>query len=435
MSKELLERTKQFCNECNATNSINEKVEIIRKYPDLQPIFKATLDVINYQYGITSNNLIKLKNLDQSKCNDYNTIFDLLNALSSRKITGHEAASNIWKFILKNIEYKDIIINILDRNLKTRTDASLINRVYPGCVPVFNVELANECTEKLLKKIDFHTQRWYASRKLDGARCLAIIYDNGNCKLFSRQGKEFLTLNKVKEEIEKLKLSNIVLDGEICLIDNNDKENFQDVMKEIRKKNHTIQNPRFKMFSCVSREGFESGTCKVMYSSRLNLLRNIIPKNNNILSILDQVEIIDIDHLNKLKDIALKSGWEGLIIRIDCCFENGRSNNMLKVKAFKDAEYKVEDIEMGPVRYIDKKTGLEKEEVMMSNVVIHHKNNPVKVGSGFSLEDRMYFYKNPDKLIGKIITVKYFEESKNENGQYSLRFPTCKVIHGDERNT
>ena len=69
----------------------------------------------------------------------------------------------------------------------------------------------------------------------------------------------------------------------------------------------------------------------------------------------------------------------------------------------------------------------------MTNVIIEHKGNPVSVGSGFSIGDRQVYYNDPSKIVGKEITVQYFEESQNQNGEYSLRFPVIKVIHGNER--
>ena len=49
---------------------------------------------------------------------------------------------------------------------------------------------------------------------------------------------------------------------------------------------------------------------------------------------------------------------------------------------------------------------------MLSCVYIKHKDNLVRVGSGFTIEQRQDFYKNPDAILGKIITVQYFEETK-----------------------
>ena len=104
---------------------------------------------------------------------------------------------------------------------------------------------------------------------------------------------------------------------------------------------------------------------------------------------------------------------------------------MLKVKKFFDDEYQVVNAEMGPFRYV--LNGKETEETMLSCVMINHKGYTVRVGSGFSIEQRQEFYKNPEKILGKLITVQYFEETKNQDGGLSLRFPTFKILHGSAR--
>jgi len=104
---------------------------------------------------------------------------------------------------------------------------------------------------------------------------------------------------------------------------------------------------------------------------------------------------------------------------------------MLKCKSFYDAEYEVIDLEFGPFRMIE--NGLEVTKEVLSNVVIEHKGNRVSVGSGFSIEEREHFKHHPESILNKIITVKYFEETKNQAGNFSLRFPTVKVIHGSKR--
>ena len=70
---------------------------------------------------------------------------------------------------------------------------------------------------------------------------------------------------------------------------------------------------------------------------------------------------------------------------------------------------------------------------MLSNIIIEHKGNDVGVGSGFSIDQRIEFHADPSKILGKVVTIQYFEESKNKLGEYSLRFPTIKIIHGNER--
>ena len=77
--------------------------------------------------------------------------------------------------------------------------------------------------------------------------------------------------------------------------------------------------------------------------------------------------------------------------------------------------------------------GKEVDELMLKNVVVEHKGNRVQVGSGFSHEQKRYFFENPDQILGKTITVQYFETTKNDKGEESLRFPVMKGIYEGER--
>jgi DNA ligase-1 len=63
-----------------------------------------------------------------------------------------------------------------------------------------------------------------------------------------------------------------------------------------------------------------------------------------------------------------------------------------------------------------------------------HKGTQVGVGSGFSIDQRKEFGKDHHKILGKLITVQYFEESQNQNGEWSLRFPVLKYIYNGERD-
>ena len=69
---------------------------------------------------------------------------------------------------------------------------------------------------------------------------------------------------------------------------------------------------------------------------------------------------------------------------------------------------------------------------MLSQVWIEHKGHKVKVGSGFTQEQRLQY--TDGSIVGKVITVQYFEETNNQEGGISLRFPTVKIIHGEKRD-
>lgn len=98
---------------------------------------------------------------------------------------------------------------------------------------------------------------------------------------------------------------------------------------------------------------------------------------------------------------------------------------MMKVKEWEDAEYVVKSIDTGLMRLPD--TG--ENKLVATNVNIEHKGNTVSVGTGFSMQNRILYAQDPSLIVGKTITVRYFSESKKENGAVSLRFPTVKAIY------
>jgi len=421
-----------FIQEMNKTTSSNDKITLITVAP------KSVRRVLYYtynsflQYYITPKVLDKKKEL-VNKDTKFVCMFNLLESLNQRLITGHKAIKEVNGFILNNPELKDLLFLVLERNLKVRASVKLINKALPGLIPTFNVALANKYDEKTKKKISFEKDVWYVSRKLDGVRCLIIVDEKGKARSYARSGKQFHTLSLVEKELEDLGVKNIVYDGEMCIVDEKGNEDFQNIMKEIGRKDHTIQNGLFQIFDFIPYRMFskgygESGT----FSQRVFALQNLLlGKALNNIDFLEQIPVTSFEELDKLTQTATKKGWEGLMIRKNVPYQGKRSNDILKVKTFHDSEYEVKDVFFGPLRYI--KEGVEVEEEMLSGVAVEHKGNTVRVGSGFTIDQRKYLFNNPNEILGKTITVQYFEESKNQDGEYSLRFPVIKVIHGEER--
>ena len=421
-----MEKLRLFIDEMQATSSSLDKVAILKKQSQtIQSILEYTYNPYK-QYHVTGKTCIKNKDIITPYFGT--TIFQLLDDLNTRHMTGHAAIGAINYFVSKNLEYKDLIYNIIDKDLKIRTGAKVINKAFPGLIPEFNVALAQNYDNKC----DWN-DNWYASRKLDGVRCLAVVNDEGECTLYSRMGKEFTTLNKIKEAIEATNIINTVFDGEVCLMDEEGNEDFQSIMKQLRRKDHQIENPVFVVFDMIHKPDFDSNKGNEILSERLHTLRswyNGSTVNMEIIRRLDQFQVIDGRHFDKWGQMASDNNWEGFMLRKDVGYEGKRSKNLLKVKTFHDAEYEVLDAEFGPMAVV--RDGKEKQETMLSQVWIKHKEWWVKVGSGFSQEQRIKY--TNENIIGKTITVQYFEETKNDKGGISLRFPTVKHIYDKQRD-
>jgi len=424
----MLKRVKELVDKLQSDSSSNKKIELIREYfhdSDLKKLFMYVYNPF-YQFHVTSDNCKKNDTILSLTEKNY-TIFELLDLLRTREVTGHNAIGLVNSFIAANSDYSELIYNIIDKDLKCRVGESLINKAIPGTVPTFDVALAEKFEPEM---VNFEKEEWYISRKLDGVRCIVVVDENGKATSYSRQGKIFETLGKVEGMISDFGLRNIVFDGEICVVDENGNEDFQSIMKEIRRKNHTIQNVKYKMFDCLTLEEFANQRSVRKLSERLRLIEHFV--GGNTIEYLPQERVRNMQHFQEWMDRADKGGWEGVMLRKNVGYKGKRSKDLLKAKKFHDAEYVVKGINYGDIRIII--DGKEVTETMTSQIVIEHKGFEVGVGSGFSIEQRQEFYRDPSKIVGKTVTIQYFEETKNQEGGISLRFPVLKHIYDNGRN-
>ena len=419
-----------FIDEMNDSSSGNYKIETIKKHSDskfLQMIFNYTYNPYK-KYNVTSKNCKKNSDL-LGHANTYGSIFTILNDLANRVSTGHNAIANVNRFILENIQHEKLIYNIIDRDLKMGASTSSINKVIPGCIPTFKVALANPYN---VKRVDFKSGDWYGSRKLDGVRCICRK-ENDIVTFFSRSGKEFLTLGNLENEILKIP-GNFILDGEICMVDKDGNEDFQGIMKQIRKKDHQIEKPKFFVFDYLTLEQFDNQTGTTPLTLRLRNGYHNLPNdvNYDMLEFLPQEQLTTEEQFTEMAKAAEEAGFEGIMVRKNVGYEGKRSHNLLKVKKFHDAEYTVLDAINGNIRWTENGKQIERE--CLSSITIEHKGCKVNVGSGFSKEQREMYYESPQDIIGKTVTIQYFEESKNQNGGFSLRFPVLKHVYTNGRD-
>lgn len=431
MDTKLLNNLKSLQTELQATSSTNEKKSILQTRLNTDKELKDIVLTIydpHKKFGVTTK---RLKNFTKEiiKTKQY-SIIDLLEELANRSLSGDKAINAILSYSKDYNDFKDIIFDIIDKDLKVHiSKKGLLNAFNDDITRKmnFSVALAKLYDDKTKKRVD---KSWFISRKLDGVRCLTII-KNGNVKFFFRSGKPILTLKKLADKIKELKLDNIVLDGEVAKIEDG-KESFNGLMKEIRKKDHIMDNPRYFVFDVLTLEEFESGTSNRSLQTRMNERPDI---KSDMIMYLKQTPYSK-KEFDRMVQESIDKEWEGLILRKNTIYKGKRSNDILKVKHFDDDEFRVESIETGQIEIQNKKTGLYEKVHGMTNVIIKYKGTDVSVGTGFTHRERLDFMKHPEKIIGKLIRVRYMEESTNQNNNnISLRHTSFKGIIGEYRDT
>lgn len=246
----------------------------------------------------------------------------------------------------------------------------------------------------------------------------------------TRQNKKYIGLDHIINDLIFLGYENMFVDGELVYKNKeglSDSEAFQVGTGIANSKSGDKSQLKFKVFDIFPLEEFWSGKSKEPYSIRSKALDELEEKLK--FHQTENIEVVErfyhgYDHSEiwKWLDYAEEHDYEGCMINLDAPYECKRTKNLLKVKKFFDCDVRCTGIEEG--------TGRNKGK--LGALICDYKGYKLKVGSGFSDEDRIKYWKDPDSVVGKIVTVKYKEETKNKDGGISIQFPVFICVRFDK---
>lgn len=227
----------------------------------------------------------------------------------------------------------------------------------------------------------------FVQPKLNGMR---MLFDG--MEGWSRGNKQV-----IPEVIKHLNFdtSGFILDGELMLPGN---LLLQESMKAIKKYRPELSSQLvYHVYDIVDTD--------LPYIKRYQLIQDICHNAPENIKIVNTVRADDETQVMHLHNLFVKDGFEGTMVRDPASFyEVGkRSYSLLKLKDFIDAEYRIVDVFDGDGSDV----GLAIFELETAS------------GARFncrpegSQDNRRELFKNRKKLIGKFLTVRYFELSKD----------------------
>ena len=349
--------------------------------------------------------------------------------LINRELTGNLARDAIEQMM--NDSTKDQWNNwyrrILIKDLRCGVSEKTVNNVVPPLfsIPTFSCQLAHDSAKHESKV----SGKKMIENKLDGVRVITIVYPDGRVDQYSRNGKELLNFQKIKDQISAIASTftqPMVLDGEVM------SSSFQDLMKQVhRKDNVNAKDAILNLFDILPLDDFKKGEYDVKQKERTEYLTKWYESNISKLpnvSVLNHA-LIDLDTKEGQKlfkmynKSAIENGYEGLMIKDpEAIYECKRSVAWLKLKPYIEVSLTVISTEEGTGKNLGKMGALICEGVDDGKLI------QVNVGSGFTDLERDEFWSC--KVDGHIVEVRADAITQNQDGSYSLRFPRFKCFRG-----
>lgn len=376
--------------------------------------------------GISEKKFRRPVNLALAKLsNRFNSFHDLMNYIRENHTGSEEVMLTVHGFLMSvNEEIRWFYAGIITKSIRLGCDVKTVNDALGfELIPMWEVQQSYK-----IDNVKLNDNEWFSlSQKLNGVR--GTFFEG---KIISRQGKEFSGLEHILNDIRELFINTVpdpymnyedwVIDGE--LIRNNtdgipDNENFRITTGILNQENGDKSEIQFVIFDILPKEEFIRGESKLRYKDRKEILNEIDYMIKSLR--LDSIKIVDILYSGtdtKMIDVCLdkmvEEGKEGIMLNRDSKYMRKRHSGILKIKRFYTMDLRIIDILEGSGRL----------KGTLGAFVVRYKDNVLRVGSGMSDEQRDIFWNERESLIGRVIEVKYKEESRDkETGKPSLQFP------------
>ena len=211
-------------------------------------------------------------------------------------------------------------------------------------------------------KTDIFNKKWIASRKIDGLRCIIYLGDDDKLHTSSRGATNYdSAMFEILTHPALIKLfknnKGLMLDGE-CYHHGYTLQQINSIART-QKVAKDLEVLQFYWYDIVDLNNpFKTRLAKMKsiaselkeYGSEISWEPDRIFKENELrIQFVPQVEVSGWDNMMKLHNEYVSEGWEGLVIRDPekPYKPNGRTNDMIKIKVYKDDCFKVVGKEAG----------------------------------------------------------------------------------------
>ena len=412
------------------TTKPSEKQEVLLSYdsPELRELLRLTYD--NF---ILFNVSIRPKDIPIPSNHDLGDLFEQVESVLRFCEQSNSAKKNreLVIAILEKLNSgsQELLVGVINKNWKSGISSKAVLKLLPGIIKQFNVQLSNTYDPT---KSGHQIPKWYLSYKLDGLRCVALRNDDGKWTLYSRKGKELVTVDHIKPQLELIYKNKgwTFFDGELYKHGLTFEEVQGPVMAFTKGQ---VPEMEYHVFVGGDANLFLAGE-KPNHVEVINEITELEATHIKFVTkgIIDSTEIID-----KIEE-AFDQGYEGIMLRDpNNLYDYKRSNALLKLKRsllekISDQVEITSDCVVTKIEYNDNftvvKDGKLCTERLLNKIWVMQENGiECKVGSGYSLDFRREYTENPWDLIGSTVEIKHQEWGANGR----MRFPRLVRLRKD----
>ncbi len=343
----------------------------------------------------------------------------LLHKLSFRQLTGHAARDAIVEEMLQlSNESRELLRRILTKDLRCGAGPKTFNKACPGLVPIFEMQTCHAYDPKRVEK-------WpvVCEIKYDGTR-VACVWEDQELSIVSRNGLPMPGFEPfardMKARLRELKahgvsLPDMILDGEM-----DSAEGFYETVGGARRKDGQGEFiPR--LFDAVPLAHFKAGKVNAPWRQRCTVARTLVKALAMERVTFDPgMECYSDEDVQSCFAWAREHNHEGIIVKQpDAPYECKRGYHWMKIKPKATVDIPIIGFEVGTGRNARR----------LGAAICDLEGVEVRVGTGWSDEDRTGVWLNQDQCLGLMIEVEYAE--KTPDG--SLRHPRF-VRWRDDKN-
>ena len=395
----------QVLNEVNDARGSKAKLAILRRnkdLPHLRKVLEYGLDPYR-KFGVVKVPDVTSRASYTGSEDVWHEFFEVLDNCANRALTGNLAINTVQGVFSRATPETEVWMRrILMKHFNIGVGRKTAFKVWENLTKTFSVQLAAKWGSRTLEDLPSTIR---VEPKLDGVRLVAVVED-GEVEMFSRAGKPITNFDETIGK-ELAALPNGTYDGEVM------DEDFIALMRQVHRKNADVTKSYFMVFDYITPDDWDERKGTVPLHQRRKFLDDIFSsKQFEFLRLVEHRTLpAEVNAIMGYHKECVDRGFEGAMLKNpELPYNFGRSDAVVKVKSFDDADLKV----------IGFKEGKGRHRGTLGAVLVDFNGVTVQCGSGFDDETRAEVWKNQDKYLGMTAEIRYQEVTPDG----SLRFPT-----------